>query len=38
MYGGDGDSNEERNEDRSRKFIQRIEQVHQVVGEKSRTL
>jgi hypothetical protein len=33
MYGKDVDSNEERNEDMARKFIQRIQQVHQVVRE-----
>jgi hypothetical protein len=33
MYGRDVYSNEERNEDRARKFIQRIQQVHQVVRE-----
>jgi hypothetical protein len=33
MYGRDVDSNEERNEDRPRKFIHRIQQVHQVVRE-----
>jgi hypothetical protein len=32
MYGRDADSNEERNGDRACKFIQRIQQVHQVVG------
>ena len=34
MYGKDVDSNEEGNEDRAHKFIQRIQQVHQVVREK----
>jgi hypothetical protein len=33
MYGKDVDSNEERNEDRAHKFIQRIQQVHQAVRE-----
>jgi hypothetical protein len=33
MYGKDVDSNQERNEDRAHKFIQRIEQVHQAVSE-----
>jgi hypothetical protein len=33
MYGRDTDVNEERTEDRSKKFIQRIQQVHQAVGE-----
>jgi hypothetical protein len=33
MYGKDVDSNEERNEYRARKFIQRIQQVHQAVRE-----
>jgi hypothetical protein len=33
MYGRDVDSNEERNEDRAHKFIQRIQQVHQAVRE-----
>jgi hypothetical protein len=33
MYGRDVDSNEERNEDRAHKFIQRIQQVHQEVRE-----
>jgi hypothetical protein len=33
MYGRDVDSNEERTEDRARKFIQRIQQVHQAVRE-----
>jgi hypothetical protein len=33
MYGRDFDSNEEINEHRSHKFIQRIQQVHQVVRE-----
>ena len=33
MYGRDVDSNEEINEGRSRKFIQRIQQVHQAVRE-----
>jgi hypothetical protein len=32
MYGRDVDSNEERNEDRAHKFIQRIQQVHQESG------
>jgi hypothetical protein len=34
MYGKYVDSNEERNEDRAHKFIQRIQQVHQAVREK----
>ena len=33
MYGGYVDSNEEIKEDRARKFIQRIQQVHQAVRE-----
>ena len=33
MYGRDFDSNEEINEDMARKFIQRIQQVHQAVKE-----
>jgi hypothetical protein len=33
MYGRDVDSNEERIEDKARKFIQRIQQVHQAVRE-----
>jgi hypothetical protein len=33
MYGREFHSNEERNEDRAHKFIQRIQQVHQVVKE-----
>jgi hypothetical protein len=33
MYGRDVDLNEERNEDKARKFIQRIHLVHQAVRE-----
>jgi hypothetical protein len=33
VYGRDVDSNEERNEDRACKFIQRIQHVHQAVRE-----
>jgi hypothetical protein len=33
MYGRDVDVNEERTEDRARKFIQRIQQIHQAVRE-----
>jgi hypothetical protein len=33
MYGRDVDLNEEINEDRARKFIQRIQQVNQAVRE-----
>jgi hypothetical protein len=33
MYERDADVNEERTEDRARKFIQRIQQIHQVVRE-----
>jgi hypothetical protein len=33
MYGRDVDANEERTEDRARKFIYRIQQVHQAVRE-----
>jgi hypothetical protein len=33
MYGKDVDPDEERNEDSAHKFIQRTQQVHQVVRE-----
>jgi hypothetical protein len=35
MYRKDVDSNEERNKDRARNFIQRIQQVHQAVSGNS---